>query len=86
MTSPPFSLLLMFGLPLDTLLRLVVWLVIGLVIYFSYGHRHSLVPEPPPYETPGPRRCVCSAVFAPGVGGTGRTVRPGWQRRHGPSV
>jgi basic amino acid/polyamine antiporter, APA family len=47
MTSPPFSLLLIFGLPLDTWLRLVVWRVIGLVIYFSYGHRHSLVPEPP---------------------------------------
>jgi APA family basic amino acid/polyamine antiporter len=35
-----FSLLLMLGLPLDTWLRLLVWLVIGLVIYFTYGHRN----------------------------------------------
>jgi basic amino acid/polyamine antiporter, APA family len=42
-----FSLLLMLGLPLDTWLRLLVWLVIGLAIYFGYSHRHSLVPEPP---------------------------------------
>ncbi len=41
-----FSLLLMLGLPLGTWVRLVVWLVAGLVIYFGYGHRHSLVPEP----------------------------------------
>src|SRR6201995_2223128 len=31
-----FSLLLMIGLPLATWLRLVVWLAIGLIIYFSY--------------------------------------------------
>jgi basic amino acid/polyamine antiporter, APA family len=42
-----FSLLLMLGLPLDTWLRLLAWLVIGLVIYFAYGHRHSVVPEAP---------------------------------------
>ena len=32
---------LMYGLPRDTWARLIIWLVIGLAIYFSYGHRHS---------------------------------------------
>ena len=35
------SIFLMFGLPLDTWLRLAVWLVIGLAIYFTYGAKHS---------------------------------------------
>jgi len=35
--------LLMFGLPGDTWLRLGAWLLFGLVIYFSYGMRHSRV-------------------------------------------
>jgi APA family basic amino acid/polyamine antiporter len=36
-----FCLLLMVGLPLVTWLRLLVWLVIGLGLYFLYGRRHS---------------------------------------------
>jgi APA family basic amino acid/polyamine antiporter len=34
---------LMFGLPLVTWIRFVVWLAIGGVIYFSYGRRHSVL-------------------------------------------
>ena len=41
-----FSLLLMLGLPLATWMRLLVWLAIGLLIYFGYGHRRSVVSAP----------------------------------------
>jgi len=37
------SLLMMFGLPLDTWLRLIVWLIIGFAVYFLYGRHHSRV-------------------------------------------
>ena len=37
------AVLLMFGLPGDTWLRLGAWLLFGLVIYFFYGVRHSRV-------------------------------------------
>jgi APA family basic amino acid/polyamine antiporter len=35
------SLVLMLGLPLDTWIRLAVWLAIGLAIYALYGRHHS---------------------------------------------
>src|SRR5688572_10427822 len=35
------SLALMAGLPGDTWRRLIIWMVIGIVIYFAYGYRHS---------------------------------------------
>jgi APA family basic amino acid/polyamine antiporter len=34
---------MMLGLPLETWLRLFIWLAVGLVIYFSYGKSHSRV-------------------------------------------
>ena len=37
------SLFLMATLPWDTWLRLIVWLLIGLAIYFGYGRAHSQV-------------------------------------------
>jgi APA family basic amino acid/polyamine antiporter len=41
-----FCLLLMAGLPLVTWLRLVVWLLIGLAVYFGYGRTHSALRHP----------------------------------------
>ncbi|HET6567710.1 MAG TPA: amino acid permease [Rhodothermales bacterium] len=34
---------LMYGLPLDTWARLIIWMVIGLVIYFAYSRSHSVL-------------------------------------------
>jgi basic amino acid/polyamine antiporter, APA family len=38
-------LYLMSGLPRDTWARLVIWMVIGLLIYFLYGRHHSKVQQ-----------------------------------------
>jgi basic amino acid/polyamine antiporter, APA family len=36
-----FSLLLMLTLPVETFIRLVIWLAIGLVIFFTYARSHT---------------------------------------------
>ena len=42
------SLFLMFQLHWETWLRFVVWLIIGLIIYFVYSRKHSLMnPDSP---------------------------------------
>ncbi len=44
---PIFGILLcvvlMFSLPVENWLRLLVWLLIGMVIYFTYGRHHSVL-------------------------------------------
>jgi APA family basic amino acid/polyamine antiporter len=37
------SALMMVSLPLGTWLRLVIWLIIGMLTYFNYGRKHSRV-------------------------------------------
>jgi APA family basic amino acid/polyamine antiporter len=34
---------MMLGLPFDTWLRLVIWLILGMAVYFGYGRFHSRV-------------------------------------------
>ena len=45
-TLPPAIVLpafLMFSLPPENWYRLLGWMVLGLVVYFSYGYRHSVL-------------------------------------------
>jgi APA family basic amino acid/polyamine antiporter len=46
------NLFLMFGLGLENWMRLLVWLVIGLVIYFTYSRHHSHLNRPPGVQRP----------------------------------
>ena len=38
---------MMYTLPPDTWIRLVVWMAIGLIIYFGYSYRNSRVARQP---------------------------------------
>lgn len=46
---------LMTGLPGITWIRFIVWLALGLVVYFSYGMRHSALHRQPPHRGTRPQ-------------------------------
>jgi APA family basic amino acid/polyamine antiporter len=48
----------MLNLPGETWLRFVIWMVIGVVLYFAYGRRHSR------FNTPGDREDAAAANAA----------------------
>lgn len=51
LASAACCLVLMLSLPLVTWLRFLVWMAIGLVLYFSFGRKHShLALSPPPKQ------------------------------------
>jgi len=45
-----FCVLMMLSLPLDTWIRLIVWMAIGFAIYFFYGIKHSKLRQNTPEE------------------------------------
>ena len=47
------NLIMMLFLPLETWIRLFVWLIVGLVIYFSYGISRSTVGQSTARPDPG---------------------------------
>src|SRR5437016_2479925 len=61
---------LMATLPADTWIRLIVWLLIGFVIYFSYSRKHSRLQRELAAGAAGGRPA------APGMGGGGMRGQP----------
>jgi APA family basic amino acid/polyamine antiporter len=56
--SAAASLWLMANLPMETWARFLIWMALGVVLYFSYGRRHSR------FNTPGGREDAAAANAA----------------------
>ena len=54
---------MMLFLPIDTWLRLVIWLALGLVIYLAYGMHHSTLRGSPGNAFPESERADVSDHF-----------------------
>jgi amino acid transporter len=61
------NVLMMLFLPVDSWLRLVVWLAAGMVIYFVYSQRHSHLAKHLMQEIGMPRKEVTGTQFDPEV-------------------
>jgi APA family basic amino acid/polyamine antiporter len=49
-------LLLMFSLPVENWYRLIIWMLMGFVLYFAYGYSHSELRKRHEAEAAGIRR------------------------------
>ncbi len=61
------NVLMMLFLPVDSWLRLVIWLTVGMVVYFSYSLRHSHLAKHLMQEIGMPRKEVTGTKFDPEV-------------------
>src|SRR3954467_7327974 len=48
------AFLLMLGLPRATWERLIIWMVLGIIVYFTYGYRRSRIRVADPIAAPAP--------------------------------
>jgi APA family basic amino acid/polyamine antiporter len=69
-------LLLMFSLPAENWLRLLVWLAVGLVIYFTYSRHHSVMAKDRNHDGSPPGPTDPNTDHPPGRGGRPMPRRP----------